>query len=153
MSIYFKGSETVSMDAKSRVVLPSSYRKQLTPADKSFTVNRGIERCIVCYPDVTWKEQEADLRKLKQYKERERALISIMNEYMYDVDMDAQSRILLSKELIEFAGIKDKVKFVGMIDHMEIWDPDVYAEYKARLNERYSYSSALDEVFNSDVKE
>ena len=51
----FIGEFECKLDAKGRLMLPSSLRKQLDPAaQESFVMNRGFEKCLVLYPKNDW---------------------------------------------------------------------------------------------------
>ena len=44
------------------------------------------------------------------------------------VEPDGQGRVLLSARQIKEVGLSGKVKIIGVRDHLEIWDPDTFAE-------------------------
>lgn len=46
----------------------------------------------------------------------------IMANATTDLDMDAQGRVLIPANLREAAGIGRDLTFVGMHDHIELWD-------------------------------
>jgi MraZ protein len=47
-------------------------------------------------------------------------------------ELDKSGRLLLTKRKLQAAGITDEVRFVGMDDRIEIWNPTRFDEY---LNE------------------
>ena len=51
--------------------------------------------------------------------------------------MDGQQRVSLPKRLREFAGIESKVTIVGMIDHIEFWQPEAFDAYLNGQSESY----------------
>ena len=50
-----------------------------------------------------------------------------------EVKLDAQQRVTLPKNLLEFAGIDGKVAIIGMIDHIEFWNPEKFESYLQSL--------------------
>ena len=54
-----------------------------------------------------------------------------------EVKLDAQQRVTLPKNLLEFAGIDGKVAIIGMIDHIEFWNPEKFESYLQSQNESY----------------
>ncbi len=48
---------------------------------------------------------------------------------------DKQGRVLIPTELREYANLGDEVVVAGVRDHLEVWNPEVYAEMQARLQE------------------
>lgn len=148
MSVYFKGSDTHSIDSKGRVAVPAKMRKQVTPEAKdTFVVTRGVDKCIVAYPLDEWESYSENMRKLNLFNPKERYVINVMNMWMDEIEMDAQSRINLPKRLQEFAGIKDKVLVVGMINHIAIWNPEEHEAYISKLEEEQPYEQAVQQVF------
>ncbi|RKY79061.1 hypothetical protein DRQ07_06850, partial [candidate division KSB1 bacterium] len=47
----------------------------------------------------------------------------------HPVRCDQQGRITVPQEHLEYAKIKDKVLVIGAVDHLELWNPDVYNEF------------------------
>ena|SRR5437016_5177389 len=46
------------------------------------------------------------------------------------IEMDDEGRITLGPELIEFAGITDKVLFVGLNQKFQIWNPEAFEKVR-----------------------
>lgn len=142
---FFKGQELYSIDNKGRVNIPSKMRKALSPdANDTFTVTRGVDKCIVAYPLDEWRVIEERLEKLNQYDEKNRFFLRVLLMWGEEVGLDGQQRISLPKKLLEFAEIDTKVKIVGMIDHIEFWNPDEFDKYLNRYSE--SYESIAEKV-------
>jgi MraZ protein len=142
---FFKGQELYSIDNKGRVNIPAKMRKALSPdANDTFTVTRGVDKCIVAYPLDEWRVIEERLEKLNQYDEKNRYFLRVLLMWGEEVGLDGQQRISLPKKLLEFAEIDTKVKIVGMIDHIEFWNPDEFDKYLNRYSE--SYESIAEKV-------
>ncbi len=126
----FKGEETYSIDSKGRVNIPAKMRKSLSPeAEETFVVIRGFEKCIYAYPLDEWRKKEEQLEKLDDTDDKSRYFLRTFLRHGHDIKMDAQQRIIIPKELLEFAGIDKKVKIAGVMNHIEFWDPDEYDKY------------------------
>ncbi len=147
---FFKGQEVFSIDAKGRVNIPAKMRKCLSPdAGDAFTLIRGKDNCIEAYPMDEWKKMEEKLMKLNQYDQKSRYFLHKVLQWAEEVTLDSQQRIMLSKKLMEFAGLEKKVLISGMIDHIELWNPESYEEY---MNSRdVSFESAAEEVMNGEL--
>lgn len=135
---FFKGQETYSIDSKGRVNIPSKMRKSLSPeANDTFVITRGVDKCVVAYPYDEWRRYEEKFEKLNQYDEKNRYFLRVLLMWSEEVKIDAQQRITLPKNLAEFAGLEGKVAIIGMIDHIEFWNPDTFSSYIAGQNESY----------------
>ena len=135
---FFKGQETYSIDSKGRVNIPAKMRKAMEPeANDTFTVTRGVDKCIVAYPKDEWKKYEESFQKLNQYDDKNRFFLRVILPWSEEVSLDGQQRIMIPRELLEFSGINGKVKIVGMIDHIEFWDPSEWDQYMSGYDGRY----------------
>lgn len=143
---FIQGQETYSIDEKGRVNIPSKMRKSISEdANNTFVVTRGLDNCVVAYPMDEWKNHQMRYQSLNQYDEKNRLFLRLLLSMNEEVTLDKQSRISIPKRLMDFAGLNSKVIIVGMIDHIEIWDPDKYEEYLSKYNE-FSYEDAAKEV-------
>jgi MraZ protein len=142
---FFKGQETYSIDNKGRVNIPAKMRKSLSPeANDTFVITRGVDKCVVAYPYDEWRKYEEKFEKLNQYDEKNRYFLRVLLMWSEEVKIDAQQRITIPKILSEFASIDAKVSIIGMIDHIEFWNPDIFNSYIGEQNE--SYESVAEKV-------
>ena len=134
----FKGQATYSVDSKGRVAIPAKMRKALNPeANSTFTVTRGFEECIFLYPLDTWKDMEADIAELNMYQSDTRAFVRRIMMWADEVSLDSQGRISIPNPLIEYGEIGDKALILGAFDHIEIWNPELFAAYENDQAEDY----------------
>ena len=52
---------------------------------------------------------------------------------------------MVPKNLISFAGLKDAVLIIGVLDRIEIWNPDVFA---AQAEQEADYSEVAERIFD-----
>jgi MraZ protein len=134
----FKGSETYTVDAKGRVSIPSKMRKNIEPeARQTFVVTRGLEKCLHAYPLDEWKRLEATIRSQTQSNEKDRFFLRMLMQWSEEVQLDSQFRLLIPKSLMEFAEITKEVFFIGVLDHIELWDPDNFKKYLSSKKDTY----------------
>ena len=139
----FKGQETYSIDNKGRVNIPAKMRKALSAdANDTFVLTRGADRCIAAYPLNTWKRHEERFSALDQNDPDSRYLLRTVLSWCEEAEIDAQQRISLSKRYMDFAGIEGKALVVGMIDHIEFWNPDEFDRYMNSREESYEQVAA-----------
>lgn len=142
----FKGEYTHSLDAKGRVSFPSRLRKVLNPeAQESFTILRGLEKCLLLYPEDQWRKVENSLSQLNNFKRENRTVLRNFLRSAEDLSLDNQNRVALPSKLMEWADISSKVVFIGMGDCIELWSPDVL-ESQDELLEDDSYIKLFEKV-------
>ena len=126
----FKGEETYSIDNKGRVNIPARMRKSLSPeAEETFVITRGFDKCIYAYPLDEWRKKEEQYEQLDETDEKSRFFLRTLLRFSQDVKMDNQQRIIIPKELLDFAGIDKKITIAGVMNHLEFWNPDEYEKY------------------------
>jgi MraZ protein len=139
----FKGSFSYAVDAKGRINIPAKMRKNISPeANETFVVTRGFETCVYLFPNDEWAKQEQHIRRLSSSDPRSRFMTRIMLENATECPLDAQARVMIPKELLQFAKIESEVRILGVLDRIEIWNPAVYEAYKAAQNETYEEVAA-----------
>jgi MraZ protein len=147
----FKGSFQFTVDAKGRINLPAKMRKNVAQeAGDTFVLTRGFEKCIYVYPNDEWLVLESSIRKLHTPNPKHRQFMRTLLEMATEVQIDSASRLMLSKDLMEFAGIDGAVIILGIMDHIEIWNPSVYADYKETFAESYEDVAAV--VFPQSIE-
>jgi MraZ protein len=142
----FKGSYTYAVDSKGRINIPSKLRKSVSSeANDSFIVTRGFEQCLFIYPLDEWSALEAAVRKLTPSDPQHRFFMRTLLQWAAESQLDAQSRIILPKELLQFAAIENDVLILGVLERIEVWNPKLYQEYLAKQAE--SYEQVAQRVF------
>ena len=80
------------------------------------------DHCLLVYPLPDWEELERKLVRLPSLNETARKIVRIMVGYATDVEMDGSGRILVSRELREFAGLEKQGMLIGQGNKFELWD-------------------------------
>lgn len=134
----FKGQAEYSVDGKGRVAIPAKMRNALSPeAKNSFTITRGFEQCINLYPLDQWEEREAEIRELNTYRSEARDFVRTIMMWADEVTLDGQGRIVVPKPLMKFANIEDDALIIGALDHIEIWNAEVFEAYQEGIGSDY----------------
>lgn len=123
------GEYECKTDAKGRVMLPSGLKKQLTTVlDKGFVLKRAIfNPCLELYPLEEYKKVLAGIKKnINPFNREHNNFIRRFTAGVKMVEVDGAGRILIAKDLIDFAGIKKQVVMTTPIDIIEIWDKELY---------------------------
>ncbi len=90
------------------------------------TVDR--DHCLLIYPLPDWEELERKLVRLPSMNKAARRLVRIMVGYATEVDLDANGRILITKELREFASLEKQGMLIGQGNKFELWDETTWNE-------------------------
>ena len=144
----FLGEYEVAIDAKGRFLLPSGFRKQLAEGTgEKFVVNRGIENCVTIYTMDVWNAISEKVNRLNDFKANVREFKRLFLNGATIVEVDTADRILLPKQLQEYAGIKKDAVLSAQGNKLELWDKDTYYNY---LRERTGGFSKLAEDVAND---
>ncbi len=146
----FTGSYSYTLDAKGRVNIPAKMRKALNPAnDRTFVATKGADPCVVLYPVEVWKQIVEKLIRMNKRRALHRHYTRNFVRYAEAVQYDQQGRIALPVELIKYAGIEKGTEIVGMLDHIEIWDPERLDESDSQFAGQQDEMDAIsDEIFS-----
>ena len=121
----FIGEYSYSLDTKGRVNIPAKFRQSLSEDNENtFVITRGIDSCIWIYPLTQWKMIENNLRNLSSLSKIHRSFVRNTARYASPSTYDKQGRIILTPSLIEYAGLDKELLIIGMVNKMEIWNPD-----------------------------
>lgn len=125
----FRGPSKVTLDAKGRLAIPSRHRERiLTRANGALVATVDRDYCLLIYPLPEWEEIERKLVRLPSLNKVARKLQRLMLGYATELEMDTQGRILLPKELREFAGIERDAILIGQGNKFELWDEKRWTE-------------------------
>lgn len=120
----FLGNIEAKTDAKGRVFIPATFRKQLqTVSEERLVLRKDVHQdCLVLYPESVWFSTQNQLRdKLNKWDAKEQM---IFRQFVSEAEVmvpDGNGRILLPKRYLQMAGIRNDVRFIGMDDTIEIW--------------------------------
>jgi MraZ protein len=119
-----------SIDVKARLLLPSAFKKQLTPVlEKGFVVKRSVfHKCLELYTMEEWNVLVKDVNKLNRFKKKNVDFIRMFNAGVKPVELDSSGRLLLPKDLMTYAGISKNIVMSAAVNMIEIWDKDRYEQ-------------------------
>jgi MraZ protein len=125
----FRGASKVTLDAKGRMAIPTRYRARVEErCDNQLVVTVDRDYCLLVYPLPEWEEIERRLVRLPTLNRQARRLQRLMVGYATEVELDGHGRILLSRELREFAGLDRQAMLIGQGNRFELWDETRWTE-------------------------
>ncbi|HEU0096797.1 MAG TPA: hypothetical protein VFQ52_10095 [Rhizomicrobium sp.] len=129
-----------SLDAKGRVCIPATYRHilsaQLPQANQNtigvYTCPSFIDPALDCFGQTLLDVINARLAAQDpffsaSFDDEATALIARTQ----NLPIDENGRVRLPDAMIELAGLKDKIVFVGKAQKFQIWDATAYAPIEA----------------------
>lgn len=127
------GEYTHTLDPKTRLSLPSKWRKEL---GKEVVITRGLDNCLFVYPLKEWQTITEKIGRLPFGQADTRGFNRFFLSGAQEVEVDGVGRILVPDFLKEFAGLKSKVILAGIHDRVEIWDQKKWADYTKRIEKQ-----------------
>lgn len=137
----FMGQYEHTIDAKGRTIIPAKYREDL---GDTFVVTRGLDGCLYLYPSSAWQEFVDKLQHLPSNLKNRQIQRQFLSKAM-EVVLDKQGRILIPALLRDIANLEKDVVFVGMMNHVEIWDKARLEQENIAENEEL-LENAMDEL-------
>jgi len=124
------GTYECKVDAKGRLMLPSSIKKQLLPVlQNGFILKRAVfQPCLELYPMSEWDALMQKINKLNRFKKKNNDFIRRFTAGLKMVDIDSAGRLLIPRDLVAFSGITKEIVVSSAINIIEIWDKDKYEQ-------------------------
>ncbi len=141
----FSSEYNCKLDAKGRLVLPAKIKVQLPESNGTeLMLQRGFEPCLVLYPLIEYKKIYNKIAGLNEFNQEFRMLQRNFFRGNALVDLDTMGRFLIPKPMLKYAQLEKQVIVVGVGNRVEIWNPDVFQEFKiidqikfSKLAEKY----------------
>ena len=118
--------DDVPIDVKGRLIVPAVFRKALPQGITSLIVAEWFDGCLAAFDPDGWAKLVAQLRDVNRSQLQTRQLVRRLAGRAAEVKIDRQGRILIPKKLLDLGQISDKATLSGVIDKIEIWNPDRY---------------------------
>ena len=121
----FMGEYNHTIDAKSRLIIPSKFREILKD---EFVVTKGLDGCLFVFDNTEWTAFQEKLQKLPSLTNPEvRKFVRFFMAGASVVEVDKQGRILIPAVLREFAGLEKDVVLAGAGNRIEVWSSEKWA--------------------------
>ncbi|MCA6073932.1 division/cell wall cluster transcriptional repressor MraZ [Fulvivirga sedimenti] len=115
------------IDAKGRLVLPSKIKTNF-PEDtgNEVVLRMAFEPCLILYPMVEFRKTYQKIAGLNEFNKEHRALQRNFFSSVQTVEIDSAGRILIPKQMLQYAGLEKDAMVVGTGLRVEIWNPERY---------------------------
>ncbi|MGI9291859.1 MAG: division/cell wall cluster transcriptional repressor MraZ [Gammaproteobacteria bacterium] len=126
----FRGASKITLDSKGRMAIPTRYRDGInTRSGGSLVATIDMDHCLLIYPLPDWEEMERRLMRLSGNNRAIRQYQRRIVGHAAEMEMDSHGRILISKELREFAGLDRQAMLIGQGNKFELWDESSWSEW------------------------
>jgi MraZ protein len=144
------GTYQCKADPKGRVKIPTVLSKQLAGArQEAFVVKRAVfQPCLELYSLKEWNALMAKVNNLNRFKKKNNDFIRRFTAGVKIVALDATDRLLIPRDLAQFAGIEKTVVLSAAVNIIEIWDKDHYE--KAIDEAAVDFAALAEEVMGDD---
>ena len=141
----FRGFNTINLDDKGRLAMPTRYRAELRECcEQQLVLTVSPDRCLLLYPLPEWENIERKISKLSSLDKKAKRLQRLLVGHATECEMDSQGRVLIFDPLRRFAALEKRVVLVGQGNKFEIWDEDTWNRNRDKWLEEESMDDSTD---------
>ncbi len=147
---YLIGTYECKIDVKGRLLIPIALKKQIADSiSQGFVLKRAVfQQCLELYPLQQWKDLISKVNKLNRFKKKNNDFIRRFTAGLKFIELDNTGRLLIPKELTEFANIKREIVLSSSVNIIEIWDKSKYE--KTIDDSKSDFAQLAEEVMGDD---
>lgn len=120
----FVGNFRHLLDPKKRLTIPSGWREQVGDPAQVYVMPGLNEPCLLVYSARDMARRTERIRSLSIADATGRHFLRTVASRSDLVTWDAQGRIRVKDELLDYAGITSEVVLVGAFEMFELWSPE-----------------------------
>ncbi|NGM60363.1 division/cell wall cluster transcriptional repressor MraZ [Sphingobacterium sp. SGG-5] len=146
---YLIGEYECKLDTKGRMVVPAALKRQLPDVEREgLVVNRGFEKNLVIYTRAEWNKILGQLSRLNQFQVRNREFVRKFTSGATELLLDAAGRVLLPKNLLEYAEMDSELVLACNLEKIEVWSKRKYEEQMNSISEE-DFSDLAEQVMGN----
>ena len=147
---YLIGTYECKIDVKGRLLIPIALKKQIADSiSQGFVLKRAVfQQCLELYPLQQWEDLISKVNKLNRFRKKNNDFIRRFTAGLKFIELDNTGRLLIPKELTEFANIKREIVLSSSVNIIEIWDKSEYE--KTIDNSKSDFAQLAEEVMGDD---
>src|SRR5690606_37549950 len=128
------------IDGKGRLSLPAPFRRDAD--ERPLVLVQVNPQSLTLYPEDTWAGVEERLLDLLPRQPAARANVLAITANASEVVPDKQGRILAPQRLLASAALGDAALLVGLIDRIEVWNPERFDALLAERDDEFDRFTA-----------
>ncbi|MBR1455303.1 MAG: division/cell wall cluster transcriptional repressor MraZ [Lachnospiraceae bacterium] len=121
----FTGVYNHTIDQKGCMIIPNKFRNLL---GDSFIITKGIDDCLEIYDMNSWNSFSEKINSLPYSSKNAREFKRVFIGNAIELVPDKMGRVQLTPALRTVAKLKQDVTFLGVGDHIEVWDATINKE-------------------------
>jgi MraZ protein len=109
-------------------MMPIAIKKQLASTiSNGFVFKRAVfNACLELYPVKEWKKLMEKVNDLNRFNKKNNDFIRRFTAGVKTVEIDTSGRLLIPKDLVNYAHISKEVVVSSTVNILEIWDKSLY---------------------------
>lgn len=121
-----------NIDEKGRLVIPTKFREEL---QNNFIITKGLEKCLCIYTQDSFNNLVRQIDALSFTKKDVRTFTRFFYSSANECEMDKNGRINIVNNLKSYAELEKECIIVGVNDHAEIWNENLYNDFMNKNSE------------------
>lgn len=131
----FLGTYKPNLIGERRIALPKKIRDELTGNKVVLTI--GFEECIYGFNLAAWNEITRTELVRPLFSDLEgRDLRRKICAGAVNIELDNQGRFIIPSEMMDYAGISEDIIVIGAGDHFELWEKNIWVEYRKKIDNK-----------------
>tara|TARA_B100000579_G_scaffold246834_1_gene202784 strand:- start:869 stop:1339 length:471 start_codon:yes stop_codon:yes gene_type:complete len=128
MGGYLIGVYECRVDSKARLMIPVQLKKQLgSSLNASFILKRSVfHTCLELFSIESWNNVVKDINQLNRFVKKNNDFIRMFTAGVKLIDLDSNGRLLIPKDLKEYAGIQTELVLSSSGNMIELWEKSQY---------------------------
>ena len=123
----FRGSAPAKIDDRGRLKVPTDFRRALEETYGVDVFVTSIEGdSTLLYPLQIWEDIEQQLARLPRTNSSKRRFLERVSYFGQQGALDAQGRIVIPPLLRTSARMVGEVVVLGMQDHLQVWNRELF---------------------------
>lgn len=128
----FFGEFNHSIDSKGRLTIPAKFKE---PLAGGIVITRGLDGCLWAFTREEWLNISEKIAGLTLTSAEARRFTRFMFSSASELIPDRSGRVIIPQKLLHYGEIDREVVVAGVMNKIEIWKPDRWAEEQDKVTE------------------
>jgi MraZ protein len=142
----FRGISFHTIDPKGRIIIPSRFRDTIRSTGENTLMVTRMDGCLYAYTFQEWREIENRVLARAEQGENMRRFRRVFIGGAFECPLDKQGRVLIPPVLRQYANLEKEIALVGVLNHFEIWDQDLWEEENRLMEEAMQSEETRNDV-------